>query len=283
MGQNALSTGHVVVELAQRVFGSVDDLGVMILGAGDMAELLARHFRSAGVSRLMVLNRSLDRGRTLADKVDGEAYPLTALDTLLASADVVVGATKSQDILVSEAMARQAFRESPHRLRFFFDLGVPRNIAPEVRRAGREVFVYDVDDIRSVVARNQAERQREVEAVDVIVQEESIRFHEAMGVTNLGPVIRSLRQRAEDIRVGEMARVMGKLNHLDDRDRDLIEQASRAMVNKILNDPLVSLRKWAGSADQSRVDMVLDLFDLRPEAGSSAPGTVTNDRVGSPG
>jgi len=283
VSQNALSLGHVVVELVERVFGQVSGLTVLILGAGDMAGLVARHIHSAGVLGIQIVNRTPSRGQSLAKEVGGKAYGLDDLEGLLAQADVIIAATKSPEILVSEQVARKAFRESEHRLRFFFDLSVPRNIDSGVRRSGREVFVYDIDDVRSVVEKNQAERRREADAVDRIVREEVVQLREALRATDIGPLIRDLRDRAEEIRVAELSRVMTRLNHLDDEERDLIEQATRLMINKILNEPMVSMRQWAARGDHEKVDMVVDLFHLRPEVEAKTRAIMAERRLGSSG
>ena len=283
ISQNAISVGHVVVELAERVFGSLKGLKVLLLGAGEMAELAAKHLQAAGARELAVLNRTPERGRALAKRLGGEAYPLEEIDLLLGSADVVVAATKSRVPLITAESAREAFRDDEHRLRFFFDLSVPRNVDAGVARAGREVFVYDIDDVRAVVEKNQAERMREAQAVEHIVEEERLRLKESMGATEIAPVIRSLRDRAETIRSAEMSRALGKLNHLSNADRELIEQATRAMVNKILNDPMASLRRWAGAGDRERLDVVMELFDLRPDCRSNTLASAMEHRLGAPG
>lgn len=266
VAQNGVSMGHVVVELAQRVFGSLRGRRALVVGAGAMAELVSRHFRASGVEDLVIVNRTHAHGQALAARVGASAPLWSDLRSEMARADIVAVATKSADLVINEMLAKRAFHDDANRIRFLFDLSVPRNIAPGVAHVGRQTFVYDVDDVQAVVAKNQAERMREADAVGHIIEEELKVFKESMGATHVGAVIRSLQERAEAVRRAELTRVMAKLHHLSDEDRALIDQATRLMVNKILNDPVASLRRWAGAGDKHSLATALELFDLEREA-----------------
>ncbi len=270
IGQNALSVGHVAVELAERVFGSLRGLTVVVIGAGQVAELVTRHLHDAGVGRIAVVNRTLAHAARLAERVSGSAGTLDRLPDWLATADVVVSAITSESALITRAMAERTFGGDQHRLRFLFDLSVPRSVAPDVSRAGHEVFVYDLDDIEAVVARNRRQRVHEGQYAERIVTEEVERLQEDLGSLQVGPIIQRLNDRAEAIRAQEMARALAKLAPLDVHQHEVLEQATRLIIKKLLNDPVTSLRHWARVGDQGRIDMVQELFALPSEAQSAA-------------
>lgn len=273
IGQNALSVGHVAVELAERVFGSLHGLTVVVIGAGRTAEIVVRHLHDAGVGRIAVVNRTLAHAVRLAELVAGSADTLDRLPEWLAAADVVVSAVTGESPLITHALAEHAFAGDEHRPRFVFDLSVPRSVAPGVSRAGYEVFVYDLDNIEAVVAQNRRQRAREGEYAERIVGEEVERVKESLGGLEVGPVIRQLTDRAEAIRAHEMARALSKLDHLDAREREVLEQATRLIIKKLLNDPVTSLRRWAKVGDHGRLDMVQELFALPADVQSTPAGS----------
>lgn len=267
IGRNALSVGHVVVELAERVFGALRPLDVMVIGAGETARLVARHLREAGVGEIVIANRGRTAAESLARSVGGRALALEDLASGLRAADLVVAATGGSKTLVTRSLAETAYAGQSRRVRFLFDLSVPRAIAPDVARSAREIFVYDIDDVREVVEKNRRERMKEADRVERIIAEEMRRLQQDLGAGDAGDVIRSLREKAETIRRGELERAWAKLPGLDDHERHQVELATERMINKLLNDPMVRLRQG------QYLEAVAELFRLdgRETGSTGAP------------
>lgn len=277
IGQNALSMGHAVAELAGKVFGSLSDRAVLLVGAGEMAELAGRHLRDNGVGRMTIINRSEEHALSLAGELDAGVASYDALPRLIAESDIIVTTTRSPHPVVTEAMCRRALRSHRDRLRFFFDLAVPRDIEPAVAQISSSIFVYNIDDVKAVVGKNRMQREKEAVKVDRIIGEEIDALKESLAAVEMGPVIRSLRQKAESIRTAELDRVFGKLPELTTGQRAVIEQATRLMVSRLLNDPMVSMRRW-GSDETKRqwIEAVAELFQLAPD---EAEGAVLAERL----
>lgn len=266
IGRNALSLGYAVVELSRKVFGTVSDRSALIVGAGETAELVARHLRSQEVGSLTVANRTLAHAQNLADEIGARAVPLDNLVEEIRRADIIVSCTSSPSPLISRALAAKALKGQAHTFRFFFDMAVPRDIDPEVAELSRSIFLYDIDDVRRVVDANLEKRRREVLKVERIIAEEVAQFQEEMGAGQVGSVIRSLRDKAETIRQQELEKALNRLPNLSEEERAVVADATRLILNKFLNDAMVSMRSW-GRDDQKRsyVDAVRELFRLGDE------------------
>ncbi|CAB1128358.1 Glutamyl-tRNA reductase [Candidatus Hydrogenisulfobacillus filiaventi] len=271
ISQNALSVGHAVVELARKVFGELTDTAVLVVGAGETGQLVTRHLVAAGARRITIVNRTAAKARELADELGARAVPWTALGEALRESDIVVSSTSAPEPVITPALMRAATRGQEERFRFLFDLAVPRDIDPAVVRLGRGIFLYDIDDLDSVVEANRQYRRKEAVKVERIIQEETARLQEELGAAEVAPVIRSLRAKAESIRRQELDRVYAKLPGLGERERAVVDEALRLVVNKLLNDPMVSLRRW-GQSEEGAVYLaaVSELFRLQPEDGKAA-------------
>lgn len=277
VGRHALSLGHAVVELSKKVFGSVRDRSVLIIGAGTTAELVGRHLSSQQVGSLMVANRTRAHAERLAQVIGGQIVEWIDLEVAIGQADIVVSCTSAPDLLITRDMVARALKGALHKFRFFFDMAVPRDIDPGVSQLSRSIFVYDIDDVTRVVDANLNKRRREVVKVERMIQEEMVRFQEEIGAEQVGSVIRSLRDKAETIRQQELERVMNRLPHLSVEDREVVADATRLILNRFLNDAMVSMRSW-GRDEQKRsyVDAIRELFQLSAEdVGVLGDGGVT--------
>jgi len=272
ISENALSVGYAGVELARKVFGELGGVTALVIGAGDMGTLVARHLRGAGVGRMWVMNRTPERAQSLAAELQAAAVPFERLADNVAGADLVVSSTAHPDILVSEAMVRRGLRLRRGRPWLFLDLSVPRNVAPGVERLHDSVFRYDIDDLKTVVDINRARREREADQVRRIVAEEEERLQADLDVSQVGPLIRSLRDKADSIRRAELERVYQRLPGLSEREKQVVARATELMVNKILNDPMVSIRGWAERPEGSLyLSALKELFRLDEEPPPVAP------------
>lgn len=262
IGQNAVSVSYAAVELAKKVFRSLDGRRCMAIGAGETAKLTVRHLQASGVREIIIANRTLERARCLAREIDGIAIPMSELPAYLQQVDVVISSTGSANYVLTVPMVAEAVRHRRGRPIFLFDIAVPRDIDPQVA-ALDGVFLYDIDDLQAVVTANLKERAEEAKLVERIVAEEADKFRTWTASLEVVPTIRQLRDKVEAIRQREVARTFNRLPDLTERERAVIEAMTVSLVNKILNAPTQRLK---GMADQGEADLAIEtvarLFDL---------------------
>jgi glutamyl-tRNA reductase len=265
IGLAATSMASAAVALASKAGGGLEDKTVLLVGAGEMAELAARHLQRARVGRLLVVNRTLSRAQALAARRGGTARPFEELFSLLACADVVVSGTSSPVPLFTRENVAAVLAQRAHRPLVLVDLAVPRDIAPEVGTL-EQVHVHDVDDIQRFVAHNAAIRAEEARKADALVAQEVERFLRERALREGLPVLSRLRQRAEVIARAEVERTLSVLGDgLSDKQRRSVEAMARAIVNKLLHEPTTRLRTVG--AEQEGVllsGVVAELFGLMP-------------------
>lgn len=273
ISQNALSMGYAAVELSRKIFGEdLSELSALVVGVGEMGSLVARHLGSAHIGQITVINRTESRARQLAESLAARVEPWTRLSDAVTNADLVVTSTRASIPVIDADMVRNAVKSRRGRAMIFLDLAVPRDVEPGVEQLAPSVFRYDVDDLRAVVQHNLKRRQREAALVERIVEEERMVLEKDWDVSKAGPLIRSLREKAERIRQRELEQTWRRLPHLTEHDRAVVEQATRLMLNKLLNDPMVSIRGWAGHPDGAvYLQALRDLFRLDGESPSLAP------------
>jgi glutamyl-tRNA reductase len=265
IGRAAVSMASAAVALASKVWNGLKGRPVLVVGAGEMSSLAARHLADAGAP-VTVTNRTLARAQALAQEVGGTARPLEDLGALLLAADVVVCCTAAPRAIITRALLGPVVKARRHRPLFLLDLAVPRDIEPSVNELP-EVFAYDVDDIQQVVAENAAQRAAEAARAEALVAAEVARFQKARLVREQVPVVAQLRSRAEAIARAEVERTLGKLGELDEKQRRSIEAMGLAIVNKILHQPTVRLRSVVeDDAAERLADAAAELFGLGEDA-----------------
>src|SRR5436305_6104560 len=228
---SAVSISYMAVELGRKIFGDLKGRTVMIIGAGEMAELSAKHLTSAGVSRVLVCNRTEENARQLAAQFNGEAVEFQRLSTNLAEADIVICSTGASEYLITPAIAREALEKRRNRPSFFIDISVPRNIDPEVGQIPN-LFVFDIDDLESVIASNIREREREAERAELIVESEVMQFQQSLRTLDIGPTLGALRQKLQDIARAELMRQRQRLGKWTPEQERAIEALLVSTVNK---------------------------------------------------
>lgn len=258
---NAVSISYMAVELGKKIFSSLKGHSVMVIGAGEMADLAVRHLVNAGVDRVMIANRNHDTAQKLAAEFRGEAVPFEEIATHLASADIVICSTSAPDFVVTSAMARAALERRRNRPVFFIDISVPRNIDPEIEKIPN-MFVFDIDDLESVVTSNIREREREAERAELIVESEIMQFQQALRALDLGPTIGALKQKLEAIARQELSRQRGRLGQLTPEQERAIEALLLATVNKISHPVLSHLRRSNAASDLETLQTWRDVFGL---------------------
>jgi glutamyl-tRNA reductase len=236
-----------------------------------MAELSVRHLVNAGVSRVRVANRTEETARQLAAEFDGEAVSFDRLPDHLAAADIVICSTGANEYVVTAAMARAALERRRNRPAFFIDISVPRNIDPAIGQLPN-LFVFDIDDLESVISSNIREREREAERAELIVDSEVMQFQQALRALDIGPTLGALRQKLQDIARAEMDRQRNRLGVLSPDQEKAIEAMLLATVNKISHPVMDQMRRAyvasAGSADgeDDSVQAWRDIFGLEESA-----------------
>ncbi len=263
IASHAVSISYAAVELARKIFGELRGKSVMLIGAGEMAELAAQHLLTNGVSKIVVANRTLSRAVELARQFNGDAISLEEVDQALEDIDIVISSTGAPDVVITKEQVKRAMRPRHHRLLFFIDIAVPRDIDKGVEEI-ENVYLYDIDDLKSVVEENTAKREREAKKAERIIDEEVIKFLSWMETLDVVPVIQGLQAKAEEIRQRELARSQKSLKGLSDKEMKAIETLTRSIVQKLLHDPIVTLKQEANSPDRGQIilDITKRLFQL---------------------
>ncbi len=263
VGRLAVSVPFAAVELARKIFGSLDEKAVLLLGAGEMSELAARHLIDHGASPVYVANRTWSRAQELARTFAGIAVRFEDFESTMGLVDIVITSTAAPEPLVRAAAVRQVLHARRERPLFFIDIGVPRNVEPGVNELGN-AFCYDIDDLRSVVEANLRERQREAQRALGIVEREVERFATRLAELEVVPTIVSLREKLEAIRRAELDKALGRLPAADEETRRVMEALSQSIVNKVLHAPTVKLRDSSRAGHGARfIELVSEIFGLK--------------------
>jgi glutamyl-tRNA reductase len=249
IGAWAVSVSYAAVELAKKIFGPLEGRSALIVGAGETGELTLKHLKGAGVGTLLVANRTEGTARQLADAMGGRALGLGGIEAALAKVDIVLTQTGASEPVLKRALIERVMKARHGRPLFLIDIAVPRDIEAECGSV-YNVFLYDIDDLGRVVTGNRERRAEEAERALEIVQAETARFTRWFEGLEAVPTIVALRERFEAVRAQETGKVLGRLEHLSERDRKLVEQYGEALVNKLLHGPSAQLRHL-GSGDRS--------------------------------
>ncbi len=263
ISENAVSVSYAAVELARKVFRSLKGKRILIIGAGKMSELVGENLAAQGVEEVIVANRTLERGQDLARRFSGRAVPFEGITTWLARVDVVISSTGAPHTVLKKEQVRSAMAARRQRPLFMIDIAVPRDLDPDIHSIDG-VYLYDIDDLKSVVEANLRERQREAKLVERIIDEEADSFASWLNSLDAVPIIKSMRGKAEEVRQAELDRAFRKLPDLSDRQRDVIRAMSHLIINKILNEPTVKIKEFAshGNTSNEQLRTVVELFNL---------------------
>jgi glutamyl-tRNA reductase len=258
----AVSISSVAVELARKIFGDLEGRTVLILGAGEMAELALRHLVDDGVRSILVANRSHERAVALAEQFHGRAVTFDTFRQEMLEADIVISSTSAPHLILKKEDVQAITLERRHRPIFLIDIANPRDIDPGCNEVDN-VYLYNIDDLQSVVSTNLKERQREAERAEVIIEREVGVFQAWLQGLEVVPTIVSLRDRVEEIRATELQKAMSRMGDLTPEQRETIASMTTAMINKILHQPMSELRRRAVHQDGHVYSAVLRrLFGL---------------------
>lgn len=262
IGHGAVSVSHAAVELARKIYSDLNGRTALVLGAGEMSEITARLLVNAGVKSILVSNRTYKRAQEIAEQIGGLAIEYDRFPEALQTADIVISSTGAPHTIIHKASLLQILQNRRGRPIFMIDIAVPRDIDPDVSELD-DVFLYDIDDLQSVVSRNVAEREKEVEKVQAILEQEKIKFMEWYASLDAIPTIAELQQRLEAIRQAEMERFGPSLSKLSDEDRKTVELITQGLIKRILKQPMAELKQAARNGNGvAPVETVRLLFGL---------------------
>jgi glutamyl-tRNA reductase len=247
IGSSSVSIASVAVDLARKIFGSLEGKIVLLVGAGKMSELAARHLIQHGASSILVVNRTQSR----AEKIAAEFASASVLTTVIPfdliyeqadRADIVITSTGAPQKIFGRSHGQHFLNRRRNRPMFFIDIAVPRDVDPRMNEV-EGCFVYDIDDLQQVAAANLADRSREAEAAETIVSREVDKYHQRLQSRNAVPAIKALQQQAEEFRQAELARAQSKLVDLTPQQREAVESLTRSLTAKLLHPQLTALRE----------------------------------------
>jgi glutamyl-tRNA reductase len=258
IGANAVSLASAAVSVARRVYSDLGERSALLVGAGEMIALTARHLSSQGIKRMVIANRSLGRAQTLAAELNAYAVGLKDLGSELAAADVVICCTASPVPIITKAMAAAAVRARRHRPIFMVDLAVPRDIEPQVAEL-EDVYLYSIDDLQGVVDENRQQRELAADGARLVIDEEVARFLAESRAHDAGPAIRTLRAQADAVReqTVEQARRMLAGGRAP---AEVIEFLANTLTNRLLHSPTQALRQAAELSDTSLGETITRLL-----------------------
>lgn len=261
ISRGAANVSSVAVELAKRVFGELDGKAVLVVGAGKMSALAARHLRADGAARIRVTNRSLEKAERLAKEIDGLASSWEDLELELSKADVIITSTGAREPVVTKKIMKKAMKRRRYKPCFIMDIAVPRDVEAAVGKL-EGVYLFDMDDLERLVSENLKERSREAEAAQSLVEDEVHQFRQWMRQQQVVPTIRSLRSHFHEVAAAEVEKAMRNMQKAtsEHERQQAMQRLGKGIANKLLHAPTTML-KQAGDAE-TLVDSVSQLFSL---------------------
>jgi glutamyl-tRNA reductase len=264
IGSSAVSISYAAVQLAKKIFGNLADKNVLLVGAGEMAELAAEHLVGQGVGSVTVANRTLSRAVDLAKRFKGKAVSITELVSQLEHVDIIISSTGAKEIILHKDQVKSVMRSRMNRSLFFIDIAVPRDLDPELNEIAN-VYLYDIDDLSNVVEINKSERDKEAVKATRIVDEEMLKFERWFLGLAVTPTIQALKEKMDGIGQSELDRTLARMPDMTHSDRENITRMVTAITSKILHDPLMYLKSEScAGRDNSdlKVTTIRELFGL---------------------
>jgi glutamyl-tRNA reductase len=261
IGDHAVSISYAAVELGRKIFGNLAGKSVLLIGAGEMAELAVEHLIRNKASEIYVANRTFENGVQLAQKFNGKPIRFEEITSFLASADIIISSTGSPEFVITRDQVKSVIRKRRNRPIFFIDIAVPRDIDPRVNRLTNS-YVYDIDDLQGVVDDNIEDRQQEAVKGERMIDEAVIGFRQWYDSLEVVPTIVALRKKLESIAAAEMQKTLNT-NKIPADSVSAIQKMTGSLINKILHDPTIFLKKDGMVDDKALyIDTVRKLFKL---------------------
>ena len=258
IGNSSVSVSSVSVQLAERIFGQLDGKSVLLIGAGQMAEQAAISLMRAGISKVSVINRSLEAARSLAHRFRGEAAGFEELERCLTESDVVLVSTGASGYVLQRPLLERAIRKRKYRPLFLIDIAVPRNVDPAIHKI-ENVFLFDIDDLESVVESNLEGRRQSALQAEEIIEEEVQKFVQARAADQVGPMIHALRRQFEEICLRDFEY---HARQLDDREREMLKMHLRQAAHRLAHPLIVEIKRAARGTQPENMELIRRLFKL---------------------
>jgi len=262
IGDRAVSISYAAIELGRKIFNTLEGKKVLLIGAGEMAEIAVEHLIRNRVADISVANRTFERGVVLAEKFNGNAIRFEEITGYLKQIDVIISSTGAPDFVITRNQVKDIMRSRRNRPLFFIDIAVPRDIDPGINQLPN-VYVYDIDDLKGIIEENLEDRKNEAIKGERIVDEAVIHFrnwHENLKIT---PTLVALRKKIDAIVKTEADKILRSLNHLSAKDREAVNRMMNALTKKILHDPTLFLKSNGFKCNRSiAVDITRSLFNL---------------------
>lgn len=256
IGANAVSVSYAAVELAKKIFGSLENKHVLIFGAGKMGELAAQNLHGNGVKQVTVINRTFEKAQMLASRFDGQARNVSELEKSLTEADILISSTGAKDLVISKELMAKVEKKRKGKPLFMVDIAVPRDLDPKIADL-ENIFLYDIDDLEGIVEANLHERQKAAAKIRLIIEKEIVDFKQWLGTLGVVPVISALREKALAIQAETMVSLERKLPNLSDHDLKVLNKHTKSIINQLLKDPILQAKELAVRPD---ADQAMDLF-----------------------
>ncbi|MED3962221.1 glutamyl-tRNA reductase [Niallia taxi] len=265
IGANAVSVSYAAVELAKKIFGTLDNKNVLILGAGKMGELAIQNLYSNGAKNVTVINRTFEKAQSLADRFEGQAKSLSELQCALIDADILISSTGASSFVITKSMMNTVEKIRKGKPLFMVDIAVPRDLDPALAELD-SVFLYDIDDLEGIVEANLQERQREAAKIMLMIEQEIVEFNEWLHLLGIVPVISALRDKALAIQGETMKSIERKLPHLSDRDKKVLNKHTKSIINQMLKDPILHAKELASSDNREQaMELFVKIFNLEQD------------------
>ncbi|WFQ80752.1 glutamyl-tRNA reductase [Xenorhabdus sp. SF857] len=260
IGANAVSVAFAACTLARQIFESLSQLNILLVGAGETIELVARHLKEHGVNHMMIANRTKERAQMLASEVNAEVISLPDIDTRLAEADIVISSTASPLPIIGKGMVERALKLRRNQPMLLIDIAVPRDIEPDVEKLS-DVYLYSVDDLQAIIQQNLAQRKAAAVVAEGIVQQESSYFMDWLRSQGAVNTIREYREQAEKIRAEMTAKALMSIRQGADAEQ-IINQLTHQLTNRLIHTPTKSLQQAASDGDLERLNLLRDSLGL---------------------
>jgi glutamyl-tRNA reductase len=263
IAENAVSISFAAVELAKKIFTDLSAKVFMLLGAGEMAELAAKHLMSNGVKEVIVANRRYERACELAKEFSGRPVALDNFLREMVHSDIVICSTGAPNYIVVKEQMQKVMKERKQRQVFIIDISVPRNIDPKINDLDN-VYLYNIDDLQGIVDANMFERKKEAEKAERIIEEEIEPFFQWLSSLDSVPTIVALREKMEKIKNDEIEKLLNRFPDLDEKQRKAIEHMASSIVNKLIHPPTIALKKDSEDRDLI-VAIIKKLYEIDDE------------------
>lgn len=251
IGENAVSVSYAAVELGKKIFGSLKNKHIAILGAGKMGELAIQNLHGSGAGKVTVINRTFEKAEVLAEKFNGQAKPMDELQCTLLEADILISSTGSSTYVIDYELMQFVDKLRKGKPLFMVDIAVPRDLDPKIGDLPN-VFLYDIDDLQGIVEANLAERKRAASKIEDMIETEVSTFNDWIATLGVVPVISALRKKASTIQQETMASIENKMPELTDRERKILNKHTKSIINQLLKEPILQAKELSTSPDAAK-------------------------------